>query len=132
MNPITEYNANITRRHFFGRSSVGIGAAALGSLMEKGASAAPTTQQGVPGLEGLPHWAPKARRVIYLFQNGAPTHVDLYDYKPKLKEMHGKQIPDAIAAGQTIQHHDRRPKGKALPVSHHRIQKTRPERCDRQ
>ena len=79
------------------------GAAALGSLLNRSANAAPTNTITPPHITGgappaLPHWAPKAKRVIYLFQNGAPTHVDLYDYKPKLKEMHGKQIPDSVAA----------------------------------
>jgi hypothetical protein len=51
-------------------------------------------------LPGLPHFAAKARRVIYLFQNGAPSHVDLYDYKPALKRWHGTQIPDEIVGGR--------------------------------
>jgi hypothetical protein len=52
------------------------------------------------GLSGLPHFAPKAKRVIYLFQNGAPTHVDLFDYKPKIKEMHGKPVPEEYVGGK--------------------------------
>ncbi len=52
------------------------------------------------GLPGVPHFAPKAKRVIYLFQNGAPSHVDLFDYKPKLKEWHGRQIPDEVVGGR--------------------------------
>ncbi len=91
--------AHLTRRQLFGRTAVGVGAAALGTLLNKSLpAAATTTNHG--GLPGLPHFAPKAKRVIYLFQNGAPTHVDLFDYKPKLAEWHGKQIPDSVVGGK--------------------------------
>lgn len=79
---------HLTRREFFGRTATGIGAVALASLLQRDGLAA-----AVPGLPSLPHFAPKAKRVIYLFQNGAPTHVDLFDYKPKLAELHGKPVP---------------------------------------
>ena len=65
----------ITRRHFFGRTSAGLGAAALTSLLAGKAEAA-------DGLPGLPHFPPTAKRVIYLFQHGAPSQLDLFDYKP--------------------------------------------------
>ncbi|MDZ4698108.1 MAG: DUF1501 domain-containing protein [Rhodothermales bacterium] len=96
MNPIREMHAAITRRQFFGRFSAGIGAAALGSLM------AGTTSGPAAGLilSDLPHFAPRAKRVIYLFQNGAPSHVDLFDYKPALKQWHGTQIPDSLTDGK--------------------------------
>ncbi|MEO1993870.1 MAG: DUF1501 domain-containing protein [Planctomycetaceae bacterium] len=94
MNPITNLAALATRRQFFGRSAVGIGAAALGSLLSDDTRA--TTRDAQDGV----HFTPKAKRVIYLFQNGAPTHVDLFDWKPRLREMHGQQIPDEIAAGK--------------------------------
>eukprot|EP00913_Durusdinium_trenchii_P008933 g8399.t1 len=85
---------------FFGRSAVGIGTAALASLLQAdlGAAGAPSNK----GLPGIPHFAPKAKRVIYLFQNGAPAHVELFDYKPKLAEWHGKQIPDSIQKGKRL------------------------------
>jgi len=98
MNPITEHSAITTRRQFFGRSALGLGTVALGSLLERDLSANERQRRG--GLSNLPHWAPKAKRVIYLLQNGAPTHVDLFDWKPMLKQWHGKQIPDEIAAGK--------------------------------
>jgi len=98
MNPIVENAALTTRRQFFGRSAVGIGAAALSSLVDRELSASDDNRYG--GLSSLPHFPPKAKRVIYLFQNGAPTHCDLFDWKPKLREWHGKQIPDEIAAGK--------------------------------
>ena len=92
------------RRHFFGRMATGLGTAALASLLsaeQREAAAAPT---GLPlrfgGLEQLPHHRPTAKRVIYLFQNGAPTHVDLFDYKPRLRDKHGQPIPDSLVEGR--------------------------------
>src|SRR5438552_18235917 len=104
MNPLLEHQAFLTRRQFFGCSALGLGTAALASLFDReGLSAtapSPIAPAPVPkssaGLPDLPHFAPKARRVIYLFQNGAPSHLDLFDYKPRLKEWHGKQIPDEV------------------------------------
>ncbi|MEY2881040.1 MAG: hypothetical protein RLZZ15_3420, partial [Verrucomicrobiota bacterium] len=103
MNPHLEASAHYTRRQFFGRAAMGVGTAALASLLgreARGATHPLMPARGVPGLPDLPHFAPKAKRVIYLFQNGAPSHVDLFDYKPKLREWHGKQIPDEIAKGK--------------------------------
>lgn len=99
MNPILEHQAEITRRHFFSKMSLGIGTLALGSLLNPKLLAASKSQQSNTGLP-LPHFAPKAKRIIYLFQNGAPSHVDLFDYKPKLKQWHGKQIPDELVNGK--------------------------------
>ena len=96
MNPLSEHLALDTRRQFFGRSAIGIGTAALGSLLNRETFGG--RFQG--GLSNVPHFAPKAKRVIYLFQNGAPTHLDLFDWKPKLRELHGQQIPDTITAGK--------------------------------
>ena len=97
MNPITQHRANLTRRHFFGRTATGIGTAALAALLARDSHAADRKRVG--GLPGLPHFAAKAKRVIYLFQNGAPTHVDLFDYKPELTRQKGKQIPDSVVKG---------------------------------
>jgi len=107
MDPVTQHSALVTRRHFFGRSSTGIGAAALASLLGGGATAA-------PGVSGLPHFAPRAKRVIYLFMNGAPTHVDLFDYKPKLKELHGKPVPQEYVGGKRFSTMTGNPKGKLM------------------
>ena len=96
MDPILEGKALFTRRQFFGKSVMGLGTAALASLLNKNAWAADPSGHGqrkaVPGLPHLPHFAPKAKRVIYLFQNGAPSHVDLFDYKPALKQWHGNRF----------------------------------------
>ena len=99
MNPVREVALTMTRRQMFCQTAGGIGAVALSSLIEPGLFA-DTHQSG--GLAGLPHFAPKARRVIYLFQSGAPSHIDLFDYKPKLKELHGTELPDSIRRGQRV------------------------------
>ncbi|MBI5767124.1 MAG: DUF1501 domain-containing protein [Verrucomicrobia bacterium] len=101
MTPHQETSALFTRRQFFGRSALGLGTAALASLLGRDALAAsgPAARR-FGGLPALPHFAPKAKRVIYLYQNGAPSHVDLFDYKPKLRELHGVQIPDSVVGGK--------------------------------
>ncbi len=94
MNPLAQNHLHLTRREFFGRSATGIGTVALASLLgEEGFAAADAS--GMGGLPGYPHFAPRAKNIIYLFQNGAPTHVDLFDYKPRIQEMHGKPVPDS-------------------------------------
>lgn len=89
---------DLTRRHFFSRASTGIGIAALGNLLaaDLGAAAAH------PGLPGLPHFAPKAKRVIYLFQSGGPAQMDLFDPKPGLRDLQGTELPDSIRGGQRL------------------------------
>jgi hypothetical protein len=84
----------LTRRQFFSKTSTGIGAAALASLLPKDALA--------HGLPGFPNFPPKAKRVIYLHQSGAPSQIDLFDYKPKLDKLHGSELPNSIRNGQRI------------------------------
>src|SRR5207244_2489470 len=79
----------------------GLGALALASLLNGDASAA-ESDLNVPGNLKALHWTPKAKRVIYLFQSGAPSHLDLFDPKPKLIEMTGKDLPDSVRNGQRI------------------------------
>lgn len=107
MDPQREYELLLTRRQLFGRAATGIGAAALGSLLSPQAFAAVGaplvgSPKGRPGALAKLHFAPKAKRVIYLFQSGAPSHIDLFDYKPKLKEYQGTELPDSIRNGQRI------------------------------
>jgi len=88
----------MTRRHFFGASSTGLGTAVLATLFNQDLRAA----EASAGLDGLPHFAPKAKRVIYLFQSGAPSQMELFDHKPKLGEMLGTDLPDSIRKGQRL------------------------------
>ncbi|GAB4142562.1 MAG: DUF1501 domain-containing protein [Planctomycetaceae bacterium] len=91
------------RRHFFGRTATGIGTAALASLLHSESEAAkPNSEQRFGGLPGFPNFAPKAKRVIYLFQSGAPSQMDLFDYKPKLKNLRNTDLPDSIRKGQRL------------------------------
>lgn len=84
----------ITRRLFFGKTATGVGAAALASLLGKDAAA----NSVLP----LSHFAPKAKRVIWMFQSGAPSQMDLFDYKPKLAEFHKQELPASIRMGQRL------------------------------
>ncbi len=97
MHPIFHENiSRINRRQLFGRSASGIGAAALASLMQRDADASDSASPGNAGLPGLPHHAAKAKRVVVLWQGGGPSHVDLFDDKPVLREMVAKDIPDSV------------------------------------
>jgi hypothetical protein len=102
MNPLTDNRRHITRRALFGKTATGVGAAALAYLFNNdllsAATNVPTTGPSpiAGALSGFPNFPPTAKRVIYMFQNGAPSHVDLFDYKPMLKKMHGKEIPKDI------------------------------------
>jgi hypothetical protein len=90
----------LTRRHFFGRAAAGIGTAALAGLLEEDLRAAgPATPAGLPG---LPHFVPRAKRVIYLFQSGGPSQMELFDYKPRLRELAASELPDSVRMGQRL------------------------------
>ena len=98
----------MTRRQFFGRSSNGIGVAALASLLNPRLFAAvgESEQEGRDNRTGvlasLPHFAPKAKRMIFLHQSGAPSQIELFDYKPKLHELRGTELPDSVRRGQRL------------------------------
>ncbi|MCA9032699.1 MAG: DUF1501 domain-containing protein, partial [Planctomycetaceae bacterium] len=103
MNPISEYLHNLNRRQFLGRASQPLAAAALASLLGKNTVQAETfSAEERGGLPGLPHFAPKAKRVIYLFMCGGPSHIDTYDYHPEIREFHGQELPDSVRQGQRI------------------------------
>lgn len=91
---------NFTRRRFLSRLSLGVGSAALGSLLIPGLFSKPDEEDAF--IAGLPHFAPKAKRIIYLFQNGAPSQLDLFDYKPMLQKMQGEDLPASIRMGQRL------------------------------
>lgn len=96
---ILEHGLNLNRRKFLSRMSLGIGSVALGSLLIPDLfGSSDETQAAV----GLPNFAPKAKRIIYLFQNGAPSQLDLFDYKPMLQQMHGQDLPVSIRMGQRL------------------------------
>src|SRR5437016_4549557 len=92
---------DITRRTFLQRAAGGIGLAALGSLLNDKLFAA-TNANATGGLPGFPNFAPKAKRIIYLFQSGAPSQMDLFDPKPQLAEKRGEDLPASIRQGQRL------------------------------
>ena len=104
MDPLLEAGLVETRRHFFSRTAGGIGTAALASLVNPELFAERNDSPAEAGrsMPGLPHFAPKAKRVIYLFMSGAPSQLDMWDYKPKMKEYYNKDLPDSIRNGQRI------------------------------
>src|SRR5689334_19793640 len=102
MDPMTEKQLLITRRHFFGRMATGIGAAALGSILNPDLLRA-LAPAGAGGLVlGQPHFKPRAKRVIYLFMAGGPSQLDLYDYKPGMAKLHESELPDSVRMGQRL------------------------------
>lgn len=104
MVPLTPASLSMTRRYFFGRTATGIGTAALASLLNSGLqqnSVGAETQMR-PGVLQAPHHAPTAKRVIYLFMSGAPSQMDLFDYKPTLVDLFDKDLPDSVIDGQRL------------------------------
>src|SRR5438876_5649515 len=103
MDPIHERSLFLTRRHFFGRMATGVGVAALGSLLNPGLFHAlgDETDRSKGGL-GAPRFAPRARRLIYLFMAGGPSQMELLDYKPSLEKLHQTELPDSVRMGQRI------------------------------
>lgn len=91
MNPIQEWNTVHSRRRFLNRAGMGLGASVLGSLVAKAS-----------GGETLPHFAPRAKRVIFLFMAGAPSQLDLFDYKPELHKKFKEPLPDDVRDGQRV------------------------------
>jgi hypothetical protein len=91
---------NITRRHFFGKAAAGIGGMALGSLLVPELFKGDASDQNLP--LGVAHFAPKAKRIIYLCQNGAPSQYESFDYKPMLTKMAGQNLPDSIRGNQRL------------------------------
>ena len=97
---ILEHSLKLNRRRFLSQVSLGIGSVALGSLLIPDLFGNKSDEEVL--MAGLPHFAPKAKRIIYLFQNGAPSQLDLFDYKPKLIEMFGQDLPESISNGQRL------------------------------
>ncbi len=104
MHPLVEYRLALSRRQFFGRAGAGLGSIALAALINPD-SHAEGGDRGNPrgaGIGGFPNFAPRARRVIYLFQSGAPSQMDLFDHKPMLDRFQGTDLPDSIRKGQRL------------------------------
>ena len=95
-NPIRESELMMTRRQLFGRAALGLGTAALADII------GPDLLANSAGQAGGTHFAPKAKRVIYLFMSGGPSHHDLWSHKPKMREMFGKDLPEHVRDGQRI------------------------------
>lgn len=101
MQPAIEYHRNVTRRQFFNGVGLSVGGLALAGLLESESSASEIPRANPP-LPGLPHFAPRAKRLIYLHMNGAPSQLDLFDDKPGLKDHFDKELPDSVRNGQRI------------------------------
>ncbi|MCF1714565.1 DUF1501 domain-containing protein [Flavihumibacter sp. RY-1] len=97
---IIEHGFSWNRRRFLSAMSIGVGSMALGSLLMPDLLSGAGAEEG--WAPGVPHFAPKAKRIIYLFQNGAPSQQELFDYKPKLREMHGQEIPPSVRGKQRL------------------------------
>src|SRR5690242_4864426 len=100
MDPRREYELLLTRRQLFGRMATGIGTAALASLLNPALLAATAVADprtaGLHGALKQLQFTPKVKRVIYLFQSGAPAHIDLFDYKPQLEQHRGIDLPSSV------------------------------------
>jgi hypothetical protein len=100
----------MSRRECLNRLALGVGGIALADLLARDATAVPVsaspslplTPPGPAALPDLPHFAAKAKRIIYLFQSGGPSQLDLYDYKPLLNARHGEQLPDSVRGSQRL------------------------------
>jgi hypothetical protein len=102
MNPMREYELMLTRRQLFGRAATGIGVAALASLTQAASAEKTKAAAATRGALKTLHFPPKVKRVVYLFQSGAPSHIDLFDHKPALKKHHGEELPASVRMGQRI------------------------------
>ena len=93
-----------SRRHFLGASALGLGGLAMGEILgTRAAHAAAIAGDAHAGAGAtLPHCPPKAKRVIYLFQSGGPSHLETLDPKPRLRAMHGEPLPESVRAGQRL------------------------------
>ena len=107
MNPFDDYRTLETRRQFFARGKNALGYAALSTLLGRqfaslAAAAAPGAPAAEPNALGLPHFAAKAKRVIYLHMVGGPSQMDLWDYKPQMQAWYDKDLPESVRNGQRL------------------------------
>ena len=103
MNPIQERQLLLTRRQLLANSHKALGGAALATLLGQNVLANTNSQPRQNADIPLgPHFAPKAKRVIYLFMAGGPSHIDTFDYHPEIREFHGQELPASVRMGQRI------------------------------
>lgn len=95
-----DMNSTMNRRHFLAKTSLGVGSAALASIMNPFSGLAASDPSR--GVLGSPHFAPTAKRIIYLHQSGGPSQIDLFDHKPLLNKMQGQELPESIRGGQRL------------------------------
>src|SRR5438445_12047558 len=99
----THINFAMIRRDVVARVALGVGGVAVSGLLKPEAFAAPArTASPFRGTLDAPHFAPKAKRIIYLFMSGGPSQVDLFDYKPLLNQMNGQDLPASVRMGQRL------------------------------
>ena len=94
--------ATFSRRRLLNRFGMGLGGIALADLLGNTSANAASQKPNLGGILAASHLAPKAKRVIFLFQSGGPSHLDLFDHKPLLNKMHGQELPDEVRAGQRL------------------------------
>jgi len=100
-----QFESNYSRRDFFKRTSLGLGAIGLSSLLNPGmlnAESTASAPSAPKGILGRPHFRPRVKRVIYLFQSGGPSQLDLFDYKPLLNERNREELPESVRKGQRL------------------------------
>ena len=97
---LEKLHRSLDRRNFLNKTAMGFGAMALQSLLSPAQSFGNTLEQDI--MKALPKIAPKAKRVVYLFMSGGPSQFETYDYKPKLKDLFGKELPDSVRKGQRL------------------------------
>ena len=105
MNPVFEYHQLQNRRQFFQGAGLKLGGLALAQIAGQRALAAAKTEVNGdvhPSLPGFPHFAPKAKRIIMLFNSGGPSHIDTFDYKPVMNDFHGEELPESVRDGQRL------------------------------
>ena len=102
MSHCNQYEEIHSRRNFLARMGMGMGAMALGSLINPVMAAPGSAMDPTAGILGKPHFPPSVKRVIYLFQSGGPSHLELFDYKPVLRDRHGEELPESIRQGQRL------------------------------
>lgn len=117
---IYENQLNINRRHFLSKAALGLGGVALGSLLMPNLLKGSKEEANDIPL-GLTHFAPKAKRVIFLVQNGAPSQLETFDYKPKLEEMFGQDLPESVRNGQRLTGMTSNQKNFPLVGSHYKF-----------